>query len=224
MLGILLGKKGKTVQQFDDKGNRIPVTSVDLASCSIVGVRTADVNGHDSLVLACGVTKSVKKPQAEYQKKSGVKTPLSFMKEVKLSAIDGATLETAGKKMVLRLDDEHTITVGEVIDPTLAFVDNQTVSVQGTSKGKGFQGVVKRHGFAGGPATHGQSNRLRAPGSIGMSATPGRVLKGKRMAGRMGGDTVTIENLSIVSMDSKTVHIRGLIPGATGSFVIIKGI
>lgn len=224
MLGIVLGKKGKTVQIFDEGGNRIPVTSVDLAACSIVGVRTADTNGYDSLVLACGVTKSVKKPQAEYQKKSGVKTPLSFMKEVKLASIDGASLETDGKKTVLRLDEENTITVGEAIDPTKVFAVNQTVSVQGTSKGKGFQGVVKRHGFAGGPATHGQSNRLRAPGSIGMSATPGRVLKGKRMAGRMGGDTVTIQNLSIVDMDGQTIRIKGLIPGAQGSFVVIKGL
>ncbi len=222
MLGIVLGKKGKTTQMFDETGNRIPVTAIDLASYSWVGTKRADIDGYDALILACGVTKSVKKPQAEFQKKSGAKTPLSYMKEVRLSAIDGAELITEGKKTILKLDEEHSIELGKEIDPALAFVANQKITVQGTSKGKGFQGVVKRHGFAGGPATHGQSNRLRAPGSIGMSATPGRVLKGKRMAGRMGTETISIKNLSIVDMTPTEVRVRGLIPGSKGSFVVIR--
>jgi large subunit ribosomal protein L3 len=113
--------------------------------------------------------------------------------------------------------------VGQVINAD-AFAEGELVDVIGTSKGRGFQGVVKRHGFRGGPKTHGQSDRLRAPGSIGSSATPGRVFKGLRMAGRMGGDRVTVQNLKVLRVDPERnlLLVQGSVPGANESLVIVR--
>jgi large subunit ribosomal protein L3 len=113
--------------------------------------------------------------------------------------------------------------VGQVITAD-AFAEGELVDITGTSKGRGFQGVVKRHGFRGGPKTHGQSDRLRAPGSIGSSATPGRVFKGLRMAGRMGNDRVTVQNLKVLRVDPERnlLLVEGSVPGANESLVVIR--
>ncbi len=117
-----------------------------------------------------------------------------------------------GKKGIIF--GETKIFIGDSIKPTVVFKKGDLVKVSGTSKGKGFQGVVKRHHFAGGPKTHGQSDRERAPGSIGSTTTPGRVYKGKRMAGRMGGERVTVRNLEIVEVKDDGIVVKGLVPGA----------
>src|SRR5690606_18830189 len=116
---------------------------------------------------------------------------------------------------------EESLKPGTEVKPALFFQKGDEVKVTGTSKGKGFQGVVKRHGFAGGPRTHGQSDRERAPGSIGQTTTPGRVYKGKRMAGRMGGDTVTVRGLRVTEVTEEGIYVTGVIPGSKGSLVQI---
>jgi large subunit ribosomal protein L3 len=124
----------------------------------------------------------------------------------------------------VRMPEDPGLKVGDEVILTDVFKVGDYVAVVGTSKGKGFQGVVKRWGFAGGPRTHGQSDRERAPGSIGQTTTPGRVFKGKKMAGRMGGDRVTIKNLQVISMDPEKgeIELSGAVPGSTGSLVILK--
>ncbi len=123
----------------------------------------------------------------------------------------------------VKADDTADMTVGQVIKAD-AFAEGELVDVTGTSKGRGFQGVVKRHGFRGGPKTHGQSDRLRAPGSIGSSATPGRVFKGLRMAGRMGNERVTVQNLKVLRVDPERnlLLVQGSVPGANESLVIVR--
>jgi large subunit ribosomal protein L3 len=123
----------------------------------------------------------------------------------------------------VRAADPSEFSVGQVFTAD-AFGEGELVDVIGTSKGRGFQGVVKRHGFSGGPKTHGQSDRLRAPGSIGSSATPGRVFKGLRMAGRMGGDRVTVQNLRVLRVDPERnlLLVEGSVPGANESLVIVR--
>lgn len=131
-----------------------------------------------------------------------------------------------GKKRQLRevrVFDETTLpSVGDLLKATAVFKPGDVVDVIGTSKGKGYAGVVKRHHFKGGPRTHGQSDRERAPGAIGSTTTPGRVYKGKRMAGRMGQDRVTIKNLQVVSVDDNYLLVKGLVPGSLNSLVMIK--
>ena len=123
----------------------------------------------------------------------------------------------------VKASDTADIAVGQVINAD-AFAEGELVDVTGTSKGRGFQGVVKRHGFRGGPKTHGQSDRLRAPGSIGSSATPGRVFKGMRMAGRMGNDRVTVQNLKVLRVDPERnlLLVQGSVPGANESLVMVR--
>lgn len=126
----------------------------------------------------------------------------------------------------IRLDKEPEYKVGDEIKASDIFKAGDVIAVTGTSKGKGFAGVVKRHGFAGGPRTHGQSDRERAPGSIGQTTTPGRVYRGKRMAGRMGGEQVTVKNLHIISVnpESAEIEVSGQVPGTVGALLSIKKI
>jgi len=220
---FILGTKGVSSQVFTDKGVRVPTTFVHTPTCHVIGVRTQETDGYWAIQLGFGKTKSIKNPQQGLLKKAGIKTPLRFFREVRL---DGAsqTLEVTsveGKKAGIKVGDVE-FHVGDVIEPQKFFSQGDTVEVTGTSKGKGFAGVVKRHGFHGGPRTHGQSDRERAPGSIGMSTTPGRVLKGKRMAGRMGHETVTIKNLEILSVTNDGVLLKGLLPGPTRSLLILR--
>jgi len=123
----------------------------------------------------------------------------------------------------VKASETADMAVGQVITAD-AFVEGELVDITGTSKGRGFQGVVKRHGFRGGPKTHGQSDRLRAPGSIGSSATPGRVFKGLRMAGRMGNDRVTVQNLKVLRVDPERnlLLVEGSVPGANESLVLVR--
>ncbi|OGG09313.1 50S ribosomal protein L3 [Candidatus Gottesmanbacteria bacterium RBG_16_43_7] len=199
MIKKILGKKIRQSQWFTPEGERIPVTEIQTGPCYITHV---DQNNR-RVQLGFGLIKYVTKPLVGHLKKAGLTKKLRFFRSAPVDALDDS----------IRPGVE--IKIGDV----LAVGDMVTVS--GVSKGKGFAGVVKRHHFRGGPRTHGQSDRERAPGSIGQTTTPGRVYKGKRMAGRMGGDRITIQGLSVVAIDrdKHLVKIKGLVPGPVNGLV-----
>jgi len=222
MVGFILGKKINQSQSFTQEGKRIPQTLIDTSSCYLVDVKNQQRDGYFAVKIGTGIAKKIKKPVQGELEKVGIKTPLSFLKEIRLERYkDKITyIEESGKKGI-KINDKK-IFVGEEITADLFFNVGDKVDISGTSKGKGFQGVVKRHHFAGGPRTHGQSDRERAPGSIGQTTTPGRVYKGKRMAGRMGGKRVTIKNLEVIRVDKNGLIVKGLVPGAIDSLLEIK--
>ena len=207
MIDTILGQKGKMSQSFVE-ARRVPVTKIAAGPCVVTQLKTPEKDGYWAVQLGFGEKKikNVTKPLQGHLKGAikDKKAP-RFLKEVRLS-------EDSGLK------------VGDQVLLTDVFKVGDFVAVIGTSKGKGFQGVVKRWGFHGGPRTHGQSDRERAPGSIGQTTTPGRVFKGKHMAGRMGGDRVTVKNLQVISVDPEKgeIEISGAIPGTTGGLVILK--
>lgn len=209
MINTILGKKGVCSQTFV-QGFRIPVTKVEAGPCVVTQIKKVDIDGYWAIQLGFSIrkTKNTSKSLQGHLKgtKKGEKYP-RFIKEI-------------------RSEKEPEIKVGDVISASEIFNKGDVVAVTGISKGKGFAGVVKRHHFRGGPRTHGQSDRERAPGSIGQTTTPGRVYKGKRMAGRMGGEQVTIKNLHIINVnpESSEIEISGQIPGTIGSLVRIKKI
>lgn len=221
MLGFILGKKLNQTQMFDTAGKRIPVTHVNTASCYVVDIRTLEKEGYMSVVLGFETIKKQNKPTTGKLKKAGIETPLRFFKEVTIKNTDGVELiEQDGKKGIKIGEKQYMI--GEELKASELFKEGDVIDVSGTSKGKGFQGVVKRHNFRGGPRTHGQSDRERAPGSIGQRQTPGRVFKGMRMAGRMGGDRITIKNLQVVAINDGEMVIKGLVPGFTNGLLEVK--
>jgi large subunit ribosomal protein L3 len=207
MLDAILGTKGKMSQSFIED-RRVAVTKVAAGPCVVTHVKTPGKDGYFAVQLGFGERKIKNTTKALQGHLKGAiqknKAP-RFLKEVRVS-------EDPGLK------------VGDKVLLTDVFKVGDYVAVVGTSKGKGFQGVVKRWGFAGGPRTHGQSDRERAPGSIGQTTTPGRVYKGKKMAGRMGGDRVTVKNLQVVSLDPEKgeIEISGALPGGVGSLVMLK--
>lgn len=188
-------------QIFDERGEMIPVTLVEAGPCYITQVKTEEKDGYTALQLGFGETKRLNKPQRGHLKEL---PPLRYLREVRVKDVQGYQ---AGQEF-----DASLFSVGDLVDVT------------GISKGKGFAGVMKRHGFRGGPATHGQSDRARAPGSIGGTTTPGRVFKGKRMAGRMGNERVTIQNLKVVLVDPgrNLLGVRGSLPGNRGGLVMVR--
>lgn len=192
-------------QVFDEHGNVIPVTLVEAGPCYVTQKKTKDVDGYTAVQLGFEemVEKRMNKPEAGHFKKAGVPL-LKHLRE-------------------FRAKDVNDLEVGQVIKADV-FSAGDLVDVVGTSKGKGFAGVVKRHHFAGGPKTHGQSDRHRAGGSIGAGTTPGRVLKGMRMPGRMGGDRTTVANVELIIVDPERnlLAVKGAIPGAKNGLVVIK--
>lgn len=203
----LIGKKVGMTSIFDDKGNAIAVTVVELGPNIVTQVKTESTDGYSALQVAFGEAKekNTTKQLMGHFKKAGVEGSLRQIVEFRNSSMNKQLGET--------------ITVAEI------FAEGDKVVAIGTSKGKGFQGVVKRHGFGGvGQATHGQHNRLRAPGSIGASSFPSKVFKGMRMGGRMGGDRVSVSGLKVAKIfpDQNLILIKGAIPGCKGSFLIIE--
>ena len=203
MITALLGKKLGSSQAFDEKGMRIPVTQVLAGPNWITEVENQE--GFKSIQLGFGDIKNLSKAEIGHLKKAGLDMKLRFLRSFTVDEI--AENEKPGTHVTV----DSIFAVGDVI------------RVTGTSKGKGFAGVVKRHNFRGGPRSHGQSDRERSPGSIGSTTTPGRVFKGKRMAGRMGNDRVTVRNLKVVAIDPTTqmITVKGLIPGAVNGLVVI---
>ena len=199
----LIGKKIGMTSIFDENGKNIPCTVIQAGPCVITQVRTKEIDGYEALQLGFDDKKTANKAATGHAKKAGV---AAMRKVVEFKGFDG------DHKLGDSITVEH-------------FAEGEFVDISGTSKGKGFQGVVKRHGFAGvGQATHGQHNRLRAPGSIGAASYPARVFKGMRMAGRMGGDTVKLENLRVLKVvaDKNLLIVKGCVPGHNNSYVIIQ--
>ncbi len=199
---VILGKKLHMTQQFLEDGTVIPVTVVQAGPCVVTQVKTAEKDGYTAIQLGFGEKKRLAKPQIGHLKDL---PKAAVMKEFRFDSA-----EVMGE--IKRGD---TLSVEQ-------FTAGDKVSVTGTSKGRGFQGVVKRHGFGGSPATHGHKDQLRMPGSIG-STGPARVFKGKRMPGRMGNEQVTVRNLEIVGTDAKDnlLFIKGAVPGARNSLVSV---
>ncbi len=202
MIQGLIGRKLGMTQIFDDAGVVHPVTVIECGPNVVTQVKTTENDGYEAVQLGFGIDKRLNKPEQGHRKASGYMS--RTLREVK--ADDVAEFEVG---QVLKVD---TFSNGELVDVT------------GTSKGKGFQGAMKRHGFSGAQKTHGQSDRWRAPGSIGSSATPGRVFKGQRMAGHTGFDRVTVQNLKVlrVDVDRNVLLVEGSVPGPTNGVVLIR--
>jgi len=201
----LLGTKLGMTQTWDENNRVVPVTVIQAGPCVVTGVRTSDRDGYDGVQIAFGDIdpRKVTKPMRGHFDKAGV-TPRRHLLE-------------------LRTADASEYTLGQEIKAE-AFAAGERVDVSATSKGKGFAGVMKRHGFHGLRATHGVHKKHRSPGSIGGCATPGRVFKGLRMAGRMGHDTVTTQNVTVHAVDAERglILLKGAVPGPKGGLVLIR--
>ena len=197
----IIGKKLGMSQVFREDGKVEAVTAVEAGPCCVVQVKTEDKEGYSSVQLGFGEAKRVNSPQRGHLGELG---KYRYLRE-------------------FRVDDDETFQVGDKVDVSL-FQAGDLVDVTGISKSKGFAGVVKRHHFRGGPKTHGQSDRHRAPGSVGATTSPGRVLKGMRMAGRMGGDQVTARNLEVFQTDPERnlLLVRGAVPGSKNGLLLIR--
>jgi large subunit ribosomal protein L3 len=198
----ILGQKIDQTQKFLEDGTRIPVTLLWVAENVVVSHKTIDKNNYSAIQLGFGQKKKANKSQMGQTKGANLKIAPKILKEVKM--------------------DGDLPSVGQVINAAEVFNPGDIINVTGVSKGKGYAGVVKRHHFKGGPRTHGQSDRERAPGSIGQTTTPGRVYKGKRMAGRMGHETATIRNLEVIDVLKDTILVKGLVPGGRNTLIMLK--
>ncbi len=206
MLSTIYAIKTNQTQKYTSAGKRIPVTVVKILSNTVTQIKTKDKDGYSAVQIMLGYKKSLSKPLSgnlkSIQTLKGLQSP-RFIREIKLGL------------------EESTFKRGEEIKSTSFLKPGDSVNVSAVSKGKGFAGVVKRHHFAGGPRTHGQSDRERAPGSIGQTTTPGRVYKGKRMAGHMGGVKRTQRNLIVLSVSDTQIELKGTIPGPLKSLAKI---
>ena len=204
MKKVIIGKKLGMTQIFDEKGRVIPVTIIEAMPNVIAQVKTIETDGYNAIQLAYGEVKEskVNKPVKGHFAKAGI-TPKKHLREFR---VDSAEEYKVGDEI-----KADTFTAGDKID------------VQGTSKGKGFQGVIKRHGQSRGPMGHG-SMYHRRPGSMGPTSTPGRVFKGKKLPGHMGNQTITIQNLEVikVDLDKNVILVKGSVPGAKGAILKLK--
>ncbi|MBQ5423614.1 MAG: 50S ribosomal protein L3 [Bacteroidales bacterium] len=204
MQGII-GKKVGMTSIFSVEGKNVPCTVIEAGPCVVTQLKTVEKDGYEAVQLA-------------FDEKKEKRTT----KAMKGHFAKAGT--TPKKRLVEFKDFGKEVTLGEVIDVNI-FIEGEFCDVSGTSKGKGFQGVVKRHGFGGvNDKTHGQHNRLRAPGSLGACSTPSRVFKGMRMGGRMGGDSVKVTSLRVLKVipESNLLIVKGSVPGAKGSYLIIE--
>jgi len=208
MLNSILGIKIDQTQKFTSQGERIPVTRIQAGPCPVVQIKTKDKDGYWAIQLGLGRRKKANKPLEGHLKKAKIETPPLFLQEIRAH----------------QPETSANLKIGDEIKAEDVFKPGDLVDVIGTSKGKGFAGVVKRWGFAGGPRTHGQSDRERAPGSIGAGTTPGRVLKGKKMAGRLGHQRTTIKNLEVFAIEPEKnlLLVKGLVPGPRGGLLMIR--
>ena len=202
MIQGMVGRKLGMTQVFDERGVVYPVTVIECGPNVVTQIKTEETDGYEAVQLGFGLSRRLNKPEQGHRRASGFQS--KELREVKADTLDG-------------------LEVGQQIKVD-TFAEGELIDVTGTSKGRGFQGVMKRHGFAGGPATHGQSDRARAPGSIGSSATPGRVMPGMKMAGHMGDERVTVQNLTVVRVDTERnlLLVRGSVPGHNKGLVLVK--
>ncbi|MEE8473170.1 MAG: 50S ribosomal protein L3 [Dehalococcoidia bacterium] len=197
----IMGKKIGMTQLFRDDGTMEAVTAIEAGPCLVTQVKTGAREGYNAVQLGFGPAKRLNSPEKGHLKELGL---FKHLRE-------------------FRAGDDVSVEVGQKLDVSL-FQMGDRVDVTGTSKGKGFAGVVKRHHFAGGPKTHGQSDRHRAPGSVGAGTSPGRVFKGKRMAGHMGNEKVTVTRLEVVRADVERnlLMVKGAVPGGKGALLLIR--
>lgn len=204
MIHGLLGRKVGMMQVFTANGVVVPVTVIAAGPCVVSQVRTDERDGYSAVQIGFEQVpaRKLSRPEQGHLKAAG--TLVRHLRE-------------------FTADDPSAHTPGEVVSVEL-FAPGQKVDIAGTSKGRGFAGVVRRHGFRGGPKTHGQSDRLRAPGSIGAGTTPGRVWKGQKMAGRMGGKRITVQNLEVVEIlpEKNLILVKGSVPGARNGLLQIR--
>jgi len=201
MISGLLGKKLRMSRMIAPAGDVVGATLLSLGPCYVTQLKTVESDGYEAAQIGYEETKKLNKPALGHLKA----TPrLRYLREVKVD--DGAEVE-----------------LGQMFDVSL-FAPGDLVDVTAVTKGRGFAGVVRRYNFRGGPKTHGQSDRWRAPGSTGAGTTPGRVLKGTRMGGRMGGDRVTVKNLEVLAIDPERnlIALKGAVPGPSGGLVTVK--
>ncbi|MCL8008445.1 50S ribosomal protein L3 [Gelidibacter japonicus] len=200
----LIGKKIGMTSIFDENGKNIPCTVIEAGPCIVTQVRTKEVDGYSALQLGFDdkTEKSATKAEAGHAKKAG-------------TSVKRKVVEFRGFEENYKLGDAITVD---------HFIEGEYVDITGTSKGKGFQGVVRRHGFGGSEMTHGQQSMGRAPGSVGAASYPGRIFKGKKMAGRMGGERVNVENLRVYKVvpEKNLLVVKGCVPGHKNSYVIIQ--
>lgn len=196
-----MGRKLGMTQVFTESGVAVPVTAIEIEPNVVTQVKTEERDGYGAVQLGMGEVRRLNKPESGHLAKS---SKVRHLREV-------------------RIEGDEVLELGQAIDLSL-FTKGEKVDVVGVSKGKGFAGVVKRHGFAGGPKTHGQSDRHRAPGSVGASATPGRVFKGMRMAGHMGNERTTVQNLEVIEVDSErhVLLVKGAVPGSRNQIVLVQ--
>ncbi len=202
----LIGKKVGMTSLFDENGRNTACTLILVGPCTVTQVRTDEVDGYSAVQLG-------------YEEKKDKHTTKPLQGHFKKANV------APQKKLVEFRDFDQDVNLGQVLTAESVFAEGELVDVVGTSKGKGFQGVVKRHNFGGvGQSTHGQHNRLRAPGAIGACSTPSRVFKNMKMAGRMGNDRVTVENLKVMKIvpEKNLIVVSGAIPGAKNSYVLVK--
>ena len=200
----LIGKKIGMTSIYDENGKNIPCTVIEVGPNIVTQVRTEEVDGYSALQLGFDdkTEKSATKAEAGHAKKAG-------------TSVKRKVVEFQGFEEGYKLGDAITVD---------HFIEGEYVDITGTSKGKGFQGVVKRHGFAGSERTHGQQSMLRAPGSVGAASYPGRIFKGIKMGGRMGGERVNVENLRVYKVvpEKNLLVVKGCVPGHKNSYVIIQ--
>ena len=200
----LIGKKIGMTSIFSEEGRNIPCTILEVGPCKVTQVKTEEVDGYSAIQLGF----------SEHKISRVSKAALGHFKKA----------DSAPLRKLVEFPADTNSTLGDVVNVEM-FEEGDFVTVAGTSKGKGFQGVVKRHNFKGvGDATHGQHNRLRAPGSIGAASYPARVFKGMRMAGQMGNDRVKVENLEVLKVlaDKNMIVVKGAVPGARNSYITIE--
>lgn len=195
-MNAILAKKIDQGQKFLENGNRIPVTKLGVDGNVVVAIKTPDRDLYSAVQLGFEKRAKARAPKS-------TKSSYQFLREV-------------------RMADAAMPHVGDAIYASAIFKPGDIINVTGISKGKGYAGGVKRHHFKGGPRTHGQSDRERAPGAIGSNTTPGRVYKGKRMAGRMGHEQVTVKNLQVIFVDDSYILVKGLVPGGRNNLLMLK--
>ncbi len=204
MKKALIGRKVGMTQIFDEEGKVIPVTAIEVGPCTVTQIKTVEQDGYTAVQLGFGEVKERKlnKPELGHLSKNKL-APKKYLREFRLDSVEG-----------MKVGDELKADV---------FAVGDKVDVQGTSKGKGFQGVIKRHGQSRGPMGHG-SMYHRRPGSMGPTSTPGRVFKGKKLPGHMGALTITIQNLEVVKvdLDKNVILVKGSVPGAKGAILKLK--
>ena len=200
----LIGKKIGMTSIFSDEGKNIPCTILEVGPCKVTQIKTESVDGYDAVQLG-------------YSEQNENRVSKALMGHFKKS-------DSVPLKKLVEFEADSELSLGDTINVEI-FQEGDFVTVAGTSKGKGFQGVVKRYNFRGvGDATHGQHNRLRAPGSIGAASYPARVFKGMRMAGQMGNERVKIENLQVLKVltEKNMILVKGAVPGANNSYITIE--